>query len=41
MFLGKKVKLPWDVCVRCGLIYLRNDATRRAVKLGCNYKERE
>ncbi len=27
-------RLPWPVCRGCGLVYLRNEATRRAIKRG-------
>lgn len=25
-------------CGRCGLVFLRNEVTQRAIKLGCSYK---
>jgi hypothetical protein len=28
-------RLPWPYCTRCGLIALRNDVTRRALKEPC------
>jgi hypothetical protein len=28
-------RLPWSVCSHCSLAYLKNEATRRLVKLGC------
>jgi hypothetical protein len=28
-------RIPWPVCSRCGLPYLKNEATRRAVKAPC------
>ena len=32
----KRIKgLPWLVCRYCGLVYLRNDLTRRAISAGC------
>lgn len=27
--------IPWPVCSRCGLVYLKNEATRKAIKEGC------
>lgn len=27
--------MPWLVCKFCGLVYLRNDFTRWAIKKGC------
>lgn len=27
--------IPWLVCKHCGLVYLHNEATRRAIKEGC------
>jgi hypothetical protein len=33
--LGSKSRIPWPVCARCGLMYLRNDATKRAIRQGC------
>jgi hypothetical protein len=27
--------IPWLVCRLCGLVYLRNAATKAAIKLGC------
>jgi hypothetical protein len=32
----KKLKnIPWTVCKYCGLVYLKNKRTRRAIKKGC------
>ena len=28
-------RIPWLVCSRCGLVYLNNEATRRAIRAGC------
>lgn len=28
-------RFPWLVCQHCGLVSLRNDATRKALKVGC------
>ncbi len=28
-------RMPWPYCRRCGLVALRNDATRRALKEQC------
>lgn len=30
----KYKNLPWPVCRYCGLIYLKNDATRKAINKG-------
>ncbi len=27
--------IPWLVCRFCGLVYLRNDVTERAIRKGC------
>lgn len=32
---GKFRRLPWPYCVKCGLLYLRNEATRRAINAPC------
>ena len=26
---------PWVVCAQCGLVYLKNDATRKAIRAAC------
>ena len=28
-------RFPWPVCSHCGLVYLKNDASRKRVKRGC------
>jgi hypothetical protein len=28
--------LPWAYCIKCGLLYLNNDITRKCIKWGCN-----
>lgn len=34
--IPKKVRqLPWPYCRCCGLLYLNNDVTRRAIRAGC------
>jgi len=33
----KSKAFPWLYCQYCGLLYLKNRPSRRAVKLGCNY----
>lgn len=33
---GKLRGLPWLVCKCCGLVYLRNEATRKAISAGCD-----
>lgn len=30
-------RYPWLVCKSCGLVFLKNKATRKAIKLGCYY----
>lgn len=35
----QRKRLPWPVCSRCGLLYLRNEATRRAVRAACVVEE--
>ena len=32
----KRKNISWPVCSKCGLIYLRNDFTDWAIKMGCN-----
>jgi hypothetical protein len=27
--------VPWCVCARCGLVYLKNDATKKAARAAC------
>jgi hypothetical protein len=27
--------IPWVYCVKCGLLYLNNDITRKCIRLGC------
>lgn len=31
--------IPWLVCRCCGLVYLNNEATRKAIKKGCEVWE--
>lgn len=31
--------LPWSFCARCGLIYLKNEATQRAIRASCTADE--
>ena len=31
----KYKQIPWAVCRYCGIVYLRNDVTRKAIKRGC------
>ncbi len=28
-------KIPWLICARCGLVYLRNVETQAAIRRGC------
>jgi hypothetical protein len=28
-------RIPWVVCRCCGLVYLRNERTAKAIKAGC------
>lgn len=28
--------IPWEVCRRCGLVALRNEATERRIRAGCD-----
>jgi len=30
--------IPWQVCKKCGLVYLRNDISKLAIRLGCNHE---
>lgn len=34
-FKGVIKRMPWPYCTRCGLIALKNEATRRAMKQPC------
>lgn len=27
--------MPWQYCCKCGLVYLKNEATRKAIKAPC------
>ena len=38
-FTRKSKAFPWPWCAHCGLLKLKNDATDRAVRLGCDWKE--
>lgn len=31
--------LPWPVCIRCGLLLLKNEASQRAAKQSCRGHE--
>lgn len=33
---GKRVRFPWPYCSRCGLVFLKNDVTRKAAKKACS-----
>ncbi len=35
------VTIPWPVCVRCGLMLLKNDASRKAERKPCGGLEDE
>lgn len=30
-------RYAWLVCKQCGLVFLKNKATKKAIKLGCYY----
>ena len=32
-------RIPWPVCSRCGLLYLKNERTRKAVREPCIVEE--
>lgn len=32
----KRKGMPWVVCSGCGLVYLKNDFTAWAIRMGCN-----
>jgi hypothetical protein len=32
-------RIPWPVCSRCGLLYLKNEATAREVRKACVVEE--
>ena len=31
-----KCHIPWSYCIRCGLMYLNNDVSRKAVRAACS-----
>lgn len=31
--------IPWEVCRRCGIVALRNEATARKIRAGCDADE--
>jgi hypothetical protein len=31
--------IPWLVCKKCGLIYLKNDFTQWCIRMGCNNED--
>ena len=31
---GKRMRLPWQYCRVCGLVYLNNEETRKAIRKG-------
>lgn len=33
---SKMKQIPWMVCRHCGLVYLKNEITAWAIKMGCN-----
>jgi hypothetical protein len=33
--MAKLKRLPWPYCKRCGLLALKNDVTRRALRAEC------
>lgn len=35
----KYKRIPWLVCRKCGLVFLNNEPTKIAIKLGCNWSE--
>lgn len=35
----KRAALPWAICDKCGLVALKNESTKLAIKLGCGWKE--
>lgn len=40
----KRRRMVWPYCIKCGLLYLNNDVTRRAIRGPCegdNYSDRE
>lgn len=40
-FSGKMRRLPWPYCTRCGLLLLKNDASREAARKPCEILEDE
>lgn len=32
-------RIPWPYCTRCGLLYLKNDVTQRAIAKPCVIEE--
>ncbi len=37
----KGASMPWDYCVRCGLVALNNEATRRALTMLCDAEDEQ
>ena len=37
--IGKKPPLPWVFCTNCGLLNLKNDVTRRALRAPCVWED--
>jgi ribosomal protein S27AE len=35
----KGFRFPWPVCSNCGLVFLKNDRTRKAAKAACEWDE--
>ena len=35
----KGFRFPWPVCDNCGLVGLKNEATRKAIKAQCEWEE--
>jgi len=33
--VGRKGALGWRFCVKCGLVYLNNEVTQKAIKQSC------
>lgn len=34
---GRLKRLPWPFCVQCGLLALKNDVTKRALRRQCEW----
>lgn len=36
---GKKTRIPYQYCVECGFVYMKNELSEWVAKQGCNHKD--